>query len=281
MRGSLFDIEEFAVYDGPGIRSVVFLKGCPLRCPWCHNPEGLCPGPQRVTSVGLCAHCGACDAVCPSPQRCLGCGRCEAACPKGCVHVAGRPVEAQAVARRVLANGELLRLNGGGVTFSGGEPLLQPDFLLELRQEMASLHACVETSGYAKEEDFRRVAQAMDLVILDVKLADPLGHRRYTGVDNGPILANLRWLKESGKPFRIRVPLIPTLTDSLENLQATARLLAGAKALEKVELLPYHKAAGAKYASVGLAYRPPFPVDHPPQIHTQPFTDLGMEVTVL
>lgn len=281
MRGSLFDIEEFAVYDGPGIRSVVFLKGCPLRCSWCHNPEGLCPGPQRVTSRSLCLHCGACDAACPFPERCQGCGRCEAACPQGCVHVAGVPVEAQAVARRVLANGELLRQGGGGVTFSGGEPLLQPDFLLALRREMASLHACMETSGFAKEEDFRQVAQAMDLVLLDIKLADPLRHRRYTGVDNGPILANLRWLKESGRPFRVRVPLIPTVNDSLENLAATALLLRDAKALEKVELLPYHRAAGAKYASVGLAYEPDFPAEQAPEIHTQPFTDLGMEVQVL
>jgi pyruvate formate lyase activating enzyme len=195
--------------------------------------------------------------------------------------VAGKPVEAEAIARRVLSNEALLTLNGGGVTFSGGEPLLQPDFLLDLRQRMASLHACMETSGYARAEVFQRAAQAMDLVILDVKLADPARHRHYTGVDNGPILANLRWLKESGIPFRIRVPLIPTLSDSLANLTATALLLKGAKALEKVELLPYHRAAGAKYQSVGMIYQPDFPVDLPPEIHTQPFADLGMEVTVL
>ncbi|MEG1775728.1 MAG: glycyl-radical enzyme activating protein [Clostridia bacterium] len=281
MKGSVFDVEEFAVFDGPGIRSVVFLKGCPLQCSWCHNPEGLRAGPQRVTMLSLCAHCGACDAVCPSPTQCVGCGRCEAACARGCVHIAGMPVEAAEVAARVLANERLLTMNGGGVTFSGGEPLLQPEFVLELRECMRTLHACIETSAFAREDVFQRVAHAMDYVIMDVKLVDAQRHKRYTGVDNAPILRNLRWLKQSGIPFRVRVPLIPTVNDSLENMEATAALLEAAPALHKVELLRYHSAAGAKYPSVGLAYGPDFPVAQAPRVYTEPFVQRGMEVEIL
>ena len=281
MKGRIFDIEEFAVFDGPGIRSVVFMKGCPLRCQWCHNPEGLDTGPTRVTKVALCAHCGACDAVCPSPAKCTGCRKCEDACPKRLISVAGIETDAADVAARVLKNADLLRMNGGGVTFSGGEPLMQPDFLMELRSLLGSLHACMETSGYAPGEVFSRAASAMDFVIMDVKLADPDAHRRYTGAGNAPILKNLFWLKSSGIPFRVRVPLIPGVTDIDENLSATAALLKGAKALEKVELLPYHRAAGAKYASVRRVYMPEFDPERSVNADISPFVRLGIPAEVL
>ncbi|MDD3334191.1 MAG: glycyl-radical enzyme activating protein [Eubacteriales bacterium] len=281
MLGSVFDVEEFAVYDGPGIRSVVFLKGCPLHCSWCHNPEGLDFGCQRITSRNLCMHCGACDAVCPSPKHCTGCGKCAEICPADCIHIAGKPVDAELIAKRVLQNAALLKMNGGGVTFSGGEPLAQPDFVLELRGWMKELHACIESSGYASAAVFQRVMSAMDFIIMDVKLVNSEKHRRYTGVDNQLILSNLQWLKSSDKPFRIRIPLIPTVNDDWDNMTATAKLLLGAHNLEKVELLPYHQTAGAKYESAGRVYLPNFPVATPPHIITEPFTKLGMEVTVL
>lgn len=281
MTGSIFDVEEFAVYDGPGMRTVIFLKGCPLRCRWCHNPEGLRPGPQRVTSHSMCIRCGACSSVCPSPDQCTGCGKCMDICPAEAVHIAGAPVEAQVVADKVLANAKLLAMNGGGVTFSGGEPLLQPDFVLELCSLLPDLHKCIETCGYAPAEVFDRVTGAMDYVIMDVKLVDSAAHKRWTGVDNDRILQNLQRLKQSGKPFRIRIPLIPDVNDSPENMRATAQLIAGAPALDQVELLPYHTAAGAKYQSAGLRYDPGFPTNKAPQIDTQPFEQLGMEVHVL
>lgn len=284
MKGRIFDIEEFAVYDGPGIRTVVFFKGCPLRCQWCHNPEGLDFRPTRVTQVRLCEHCGLCQSVCPNrsdPSACTGCGECAKICPKGLIRIAGNEIEAETVAKQVLKNEALLKMNDGGVTFSGGEPLAQIDFLMELRNRLSSLHACIETSGFAPEDVFQKAAESMDLVILDVKLVDPGMHKRYTGVSNEPILANLSWLKNSGIPFRIRIPLIPGVNDSAENLTATSRLLEGAKNLEKVELLPYHTTAGAKYASVSKTFSPEFDTQMLPNADTTPFTNRNMEVNIL
>lgn len=279
--GLVFDIEEFAVFDGPGIRCTVFLKGCPLRCMWCHNPEGLAPHPQRVVTLGLCAHCGACEKVCPSPGNCIGCGRCVDVCPKGCIRIAGERMTARQVAERIRRQAKVLAMNGGGVTFSGGEVLLQSDFVVAVRQLIPEVHALIETSGFSTPEVFRKVAEAMDMVIMDVKIVDPALHKRYTGVDNAPILANLEQLKAMGKPMRIRVPLIPGVNDTPENMEATARRIEGARSLEKVELLRYNKAAGAKYAGVGMTYSPDFPEQQEPRIIREPFEARGMRVEIL
>lgn len=279
--GLVFDIEEFAVFDGPGIRCAVFLKGCPLRCMWCHNPEGLVPHAQRVVTLSLCAHCGACRKVCPSPEHCIGCGRCVDVCPKGCIRIAGMKMTAGEVAAKIRRQAKVLALNGGGITFTGGEVLLQPDFVVAMRQLLPQVHALIETSGYAAPEVFRRVADAMDMIIMDIKIVDSAMHLRYTGVDNAPILRNLEQLKTMDKPFRIRVPLIPTVNDTPENMEETARLIEGAPALEKVELLRYNKAAGAKYSGVGLSYAPDFPETQEPRVITEPFEARGMRVEVL
>ena len=279
MTGHVFDLEEFAVYDGPGIRYAVFLKGCPLRCRWCHNPEGLSAAPQIMVSQ-LCVHCGACRQVCPSPERCTGCGACIRVCPAGARRLCGREMTAEAVAEKIRPSLPVLQLNGGGVTFTGGEALMQPDFVLAVRALLPEAHAAIETSGYAQPEVFQRVAKAMDLVIMDVKLTDPALHRRWTGVDNGPILRNLDWLKKSGIPFWIRIPLIPTVNDTEENMRRTAALLKGAPRLERVELLPYHKTAGAKYGAVGMNYDPGFPTGQEPQIHLEPFQEAKIPCVV-
>ena len=286
-RGIVFDIEEFAVYDGPGIRSVIFLKGCPLRCKWCHNPESFSPRPQRLKSRDLCVQCGACEAACPkgcgweAGEACSACGACVKGCPRGALRIAGREMTPEEVSKRILKNAKALQMSGGGVTFSGGEALMQPDFVVETRELLSCLHAAIETSGYADSSVFERVINSMDLVLMDVKLADPDTHKKWTGADNRLILKNLARLIEMEVPFRARVPLIPGITDTEENLTATARLLAGAKALERVELMGYNRAAGAKYGQLGLDYKPGFSETQAPNPYTQPFVERGMEVVTL
>lgn len=283
MFGKIFDIEEFAVYDGPGIRTVIFFKGCPLRCMWCHNPEGLDFAPTRIRKVRLCTHCGACTDVCPSNGEgaCTGCQKCVSACKQNLISIAGLDIEAEKVAKSVLKNADILKMNAGGVTFSGGEPLMQPDFLLEIRRLLSPMHAAIETSGYASEETFKRVISSLDYVIMDVKLVDSKKHQKYTGVKNDKILNNLEVLKNSNLPFQINIPLIPGVNDDISNVEQTACLLEGAKNLQKVALLPYHKAAGAKYESTGKVYAPSFDPNQTPNIFKEPFLKRNMEVTVL
>ena len=249
MKGTIFSIEEFAVNDGPGIRTTVFLKGCPLRCAWCHNPEGWSPEPQWLDK-------------------------------KGRKELCGYEISAEDLARKVSRDRDLYRDSGGGVTFTGGEPLSQAEFLCEVMALLPDIHKAVETSGYASPEVFGKVLELADLLLFDIKLADSDLHRRYTGVGNGLILGNLALLRESGKPFVARIPLIPGVNDTRENMEATARLLNGAKGLQRVELLRYHKTAGAKYPMAGLQYNPPFDENKEPEIHDQ-FTDKGIKLLVL
>ncbi len=247
--GIVFSIEEFAINDGPGIRSMVFLKGCPLRCAWCHNPEGWTSEPQWLDKKGKRELCG------------YRIGADELAC-------------------KLLRDKDLYRDSGGGVTFSGGEPLMQAPFLCEVMDLLPGVHKAVETCGYASADTFGKVLQKADLMLFDVKLVDPERHRRFTGVDNARILENLETLKASGKPFVARIPLIPGVNDTEENMEATARLLQGAEGLQRAELLRYHKTAGAKYPMAGLTYNPPFDEQKEPEIHDK-FTEKGIQLLVL
>jgi pyruvate formate lyase activating enzyme len=190
-------------------------------------------------------------------------------------------MEPEEAAQRVLKNEKLLNMNGGGVTFSGGEPLMQHEFVIETASQLKSLHRCIETSGYAAADIFEQVIDSMNLVIMDIKIVDSMLHKRFTGADNAPILRNLNILKTSGKPFRIRVPLIPTVNDTEENMRQTAQLLTDADLLEKVELLRYNKSAGAKYAGAGMQYNPGFPERTEPRVFTESFKEMGILCDVL
>ena len=249
IKGIIFDIKEFSLHDGPGGRTTVFLKGCPLRCRWCHNPEGLKKEPQLMVKQSLCKHCGLCRVPCEHPE-CKPYGRCIHACPEGLLSVTGKEVSAKDLALQLGKQKDFWIMSGGGVTVSGGEPLLQADFVCELLDLMGNVHKTIETCGYASSEDFLRVISKVDLVLMDIKVADPVRHQELTGVSNDKILRNLQLLKESGKAHVLRVPLIPHLTDTEENLKAIAELAGDSP----VELLKYNVFAGAKYDMLGMTY---------------------------
>lgn len=274
--GVIFDIKQFAVFDGPGIRTTVFLKGCPLRCMWCHNPEGLSFEPQLMVSPNGCTDCGSCRRVCKHPDGCILCGDCVRACPARLRKICGERMTVEELTGKLLRDREYLEKQGGGVTFSGGEPTGQPEFLLECLQKLRTMHRAIETSGYCRPGIFKDIMDELDYIIMDIKIADDEKHKMYTGVSNRIILDNLEQVKKSGKPFRIRIPVIPGVNDTEENYRLTAELLEGAKNLEMVELLPYHKTAGAKYSMVGRAYAPEFDVDREPVLETSAFENAGI-----
>lgn len=280
MTGVVFDIKEFAVYDGPGVRTTVFLKGCPLRCQWCHNPEGLSREPQLMVSRAACVNCGACRRVCEN-ETCISCGKCIPYCRLGLRKLAGQRMEAASLAQRLLRGRRLMEESGGGITFSGGEPLMQWDFVEEVISCLDGLHTAIETSGYAPDEVFLRMTRAVDYIMMDLKQTDPDLHKKYTGVDNAPILRHADMLCAGDKPFVIRVPLIPGVNDTEQHLSAVADRIRGAKMLMRVELLPYHKTAGAKYGMAGMEYKPDFDTEKPVRAWPEIFEKRGIPVMIL
>lgn len=249
MKGIIFDVKEMALHDGPGIRTTVFLKGCPLRCKWCHNPEGLHQASELMFKYSLCKGCNRCRKECEHPE-CKPFARCVRACPEGLLQIVGESIESTELAARIEGGAKVLGDSFGGVTFSGGEPLMQWRFLLEAAEMLSKYHLAIETSGHAEKSVFREVLEKMDLVMMDIKLADPEAHKYYTGVDNSLILSNLKELQASGKPHIIRTPLIPGITDTEENLRRIECIVGDSK----WERLPYNKMAGAKYGMLGLKY---------------------------
>jgi pyruvate formate lyase activating enzyme len=245
--GIVFDIKEFAVHDGPGIRTTVFMKGCPLKCIWCHNPEGQSHQPQIIRS--------------PAGER-----------------IAGGLWTPEDLARRLNQQADILKSNEGGITFSGGEPLLQSEFVSETIDLLDHLHILLDTSGYGSPADFRRLLDRTDLVYFDLKLIDPAQHLHYTGCVNEPILKNLKTLGESGIPFVVRVPLVPGVTDLDANLEEIAKTIQGFPGLQRVDLLPYNRAAGAKYEYLGMQFLPEYDEERPLNINIGIFERMGIEV---
>ncbi len=275
--GVVFDIKRFAIHDGPGIRTTVFLKGCPLTCACCHNPESQAPGAEVILRPGRCLRCGACLPECPTgaatlgpggpvvdPARCLRCGDCAEACPAGARERIGRVMTAEAVVAEIARDEPFFAESGGGATFSGGEPLQQPDFLaglLRLCRE-AGIHTALDTCGHAPWETVARVLPWTDLVLYDLKHPDDAAHRAFTGVSNATILANLRRLAASGPPVVVRVPVVPGFNDDDATARALAALLAELETRPPVELLPYHQLGADKYARLGR--EAPLPDTPPP-----------------
>ena len=266
VRGRVFDIQRFSLHDGPGIRTSVFLKGCPLRCLWCHNPESRSPRPQVAFFAERCAACGDCVSVCPRGAHrvagdrafdralCEGCGRCASACAFDALRLVGREWEAEEVLDLVERDRPYYHSSGGGMTLTGGEPLAQPEFSRALLDSARrrGLHACVETCGAAPWSAFAAIRGLVDLFLFDLKATGVEDHHRLVGAPPGPILANLERLLDSGAAVRLRCPLVPGLNDGEAHLRHIASLASRHPGLE-VEVLPFHDTGRHKHARYGSA----------------------------
>jgi len=269
--GIIFDIQRFAIHDGPGIRTNVFMKGCPLRCWWCQNPEGISPEPQVIYFEYKCIHCHLCQDVCPlgaisvsagdvhsiDRRVCNGCGLCAQNCPSGALKLVGRVYTVEQLIDEIRKDMIYYDSSGGGVTFTGGEPLFQPAFLRDVLSACKELgiHTAVETSGFASSDVVRSLIDKVDLFLHDVKLLDEEESRYYTGVPSGPIVRNLRLLVESGRRRDViaRFPVIPGITDTDKNLRMIRDFLSEL-GIEEIHLLPYHDVK-EKYDRLGLPYK--------------------------
>jgi len=277
--GLVFDVKHFAVHDGPGIRTTVFLKGCPLRCKWCHSPESQSPRVEIAFHPDLCIGCGACVEVCPTGAQTMGsekirrelcrrCGRCAEACYAGALVKIGDYVSVEDVLREVEKDDLLYETSGGGVTLSGGEPAAQPRFASALLRALRGrgYHTALDTCGHAEWETLRGLLDDVDLVLYDLKHMDPAVHEELTGVSNTLILSNLRKIARRGSPtLVVRVPVIPGYNDSADNIDTMGRFL-GDLNIEAVKLLPYHRLGVPKYAALGREY--PLPHLQPPSVET-------------
>lgn len=253
--GLVFNIMRFSLADGPGIRTTVFLKGCPLRCTWCHNPEGQASHPSLMLFEERCRHCGDCELVCPHGlTACETCGRCVEACVAEARKLAGRAMSVAEVLAEIERDVVFFDGSGGGVTISGGEPLAQPQFAEALLAACRArrIHTALDTCGAAPADLLLRVSAHADLVLFDVKLTDSKLHAAHTGAPNEAILDNLRALAAAGRPIVVRYPLIPGLNDGEPALFELAALLR-ALGLRRLDLLPYHRMGADKYRRLGLA----------------------------
>jgi len=264
IKGVIFDVKRFAIDDGPGIRTTVFLKGCPMRCWWCHNPEGQVSAPELIYRRMRCTGCAECVRICKegaisglgksvsiNRKKCSLCGRCCQKCPTEALTIVGKKMSVNEVLKEIDKDLVFYDESEGGVTFSGGEPLLQPNFLNALLDKCRErgIHTAVDTCGYASRKSVDLISDKVDLFLYDIKTMDERKHREYTGVSNKPILENFKRLAERGSKILVRFPVVPGINDNEVNVTKTAEFLVSCGTKE-ISLLPYHRAGTEKY--IGL-----------------------------
>ena len=278
IKGTIFDIKRYAIHDGPGIRTTVFLKGCPLRCQWCQNPEGLESKPEIMVRFTRCEkECDACVSACPQgailkkglqvvidKEKCDLCGKCEDVCVYDALKIVGREVTVQEVMNEIEKDRVFFDESDGGITFSGGEPLMQLDFLESLLKEIKkkNIHVTVDTSGYVTFKDLDRISDRVDLFLYDLKIVDDKKHKKYTGVSNKLILENLQKLSKRGKRVIVRIPLLSGINDDNHSIQMFVKYLHTLRNVKEISLLFYHSGGCEKYKGLrkeGLlkTFRPP------------------------
>jgi pyruvate formate lyase activating enzyme len=297
--GLIFDIQRFAIHDGGGIRTLVFMKGCSLRCQWCQNPESMVREPEIVYLPNNCIDSRRCLTICPEEairestehkreidrSRCNLCNECVQACYAGALNIVGRYLTVPQLLAEVERDRKFYNHSGGGVTFSGGEPTAQPVFLEEACRQAQKryLHTAIETCGYVRWETFRSILRYVDLVLYDIKHMDSNEHRRLTGVPNELILSNLERIGEMGKQVHVRLPLVPGCNDSAENLRATAEFVARLPNVQKLEILPYHRLGEPKWRQLDRPYQL-HGVIPPSREHVYELADIartyGLEVSI-
>lgn len=244
------DIQRFCMHDGPGVRTTVFFKGCPLRCAWCHNPETQSYQKELLFYIKKCIKCGICGAC--DRETCIVCGRCAKNCPTGAREIVGKEYTPMEVYEQILKDIAFYGENGG-VTFSGGECMMQIEPLSEVLKmcKENGIHTAVDTAGYVPFENFKKIIPFTDLFLYDIKCFDTPKHKEYTGVDNEQILSNLKKLFKIGTTVWIRIPIIPSVNDSVEEMQKIKDFLDVCGSTEKVELLPYHPMGESKSYALG------------------------------
>lgn len=264
-KANIFNIQHFSLHDGPGIRTSVFMNGCPLRCYWCHNPESFVPFPQVQFYAAKCTFCGRCAKRCPNAHNgeralftpsCTLCGECVKTCWSQALISVGREVSLEELYEEIASDRDLYDKSGGGVTFTGGEPLLQPSFLYEILKKCreGGIHTALETSGFSDWSIIRKLLPYLDYIFYDIKVFDKEKHLAGTGVSNERIVHNLEMLCETDSKVTVRVPVIPGFNDSKEDIREIAAWLASQKRMLPVELMPFHGICVGKYEALGLEY---------------------------